>query len=84
MKKDSAISVEKPAEFEDELTALLRKGAQQLLLQAVEAELEVFLERYRQVIRFLRPQGSGAKWPSSSNPFGRGCQGSIPTNHQSP
>lgn len=49
MKKDSAISVEKPAEFEDELTALLRKGAQQLLLQAVEAELEVFLEQYRQL-----------------------------------
>jgi hypothetical protein len=44
MKKDSAVSVEKPAEFEDELTALLRKGAHQLLLQAVEAELEVFLE----------------------------------------
>ena len=45
MKKDSAVSVEKPAEFKDELTALLRKGAQQLLLQAVEAELEVFLDR---------------------------------------
>jgi putative transposase len=46
MKKNSAVSVEKPAEFEDELTALLRKGAQQLLLQAVEAELEVFLEEF--------------------------------------
>ena len=49
MKKDSAVSVEKPAEFEDELTALLRKGAQQLLLQAVEAELEAFLEQYEQL-----------------------------------
>lgn len=49
MRKDSVISIEKPAEFEDELTVLLRKGARQLLLQAVEAELEVFLERYKQV-----------------------------------
>jgi hypothetical protein len=39
MRKNSAVSVEKPGEFQDELTALLRRGAQQLLLQAVETEL---------------------------------------------
>jgi len=49
MRKSTGISPEKPAEFEDELTELLRKGARQLLLQAVEAELEVFLENYRQL-----------------------------------
>ena len=49
MKKDSAVSVKKPGEFQDELTALLRKGAQQLLLQAVETELEVFLENHKQL-----------------------------------
>ncbi len=45
MGKNSVIPFEKPVEFEDELTALLGKGAHQLLLQAVEAELEVFLDR---------------------------------------
>ena len=49
MKENTLLSLQKPAEFEDELTALLRRGAQQLLLQAVEAELEVFLENYRQL-----------------------------------
>jgi len=49
MKENTLLSFQKPAEFEDELTALLRRGAQQLLLQAVEAELEVFLENYRQL-----------------------------------
>jgi len=49
MRKNSAVSVEKPGEFQDELTALLRRGAQQLLLQAVETELEMFLEDNKQL-----------------------------------
>ena len=49
MKKDTGISLEKPGGLEGELTELLRRGAQRLLLQAVEAELEVFLEEYRQL-----------------------------------
>ena len=47
MEKNSPVAHESPAEFEDQLTALLREGARQLLLQAVEAELEAFLENYR-------------------------------------
>ena len=49
MEKDTVVSFRKPAEFEDELTALLRVGAQTLLLQAVEAELEFFLEQYKEL-----------------------------------
>ena len=49
MEKDTVVSFRKQAEFEDELTALLRVGAQKLLLQAVEAELEFFLEQYKKL-----------------------------------
>ena len=37
------------ADAQDPLSELLRRGARQLLQQAVEAELESFLERYRDV-----------------------------------
>jgi len=53
MKENSPVADESPAEFEDQLTALLREGARQLLLQAVEAELEVFLERYKDLVDLL-------------------------------
>jgi len=53
MKKNRPVTHESPAEFEDQLTALLRQGARQLLLQAVEAELEAFLEHYRDLVDLL-------------------------------
>ena len=52
MKKNRPVAHESPAEFEDQLTALLGEGARQLLLQAVEAELEAFLENYRGLLDF--------------------------------
>ncbi len=53
MKKNRPVAHESPAEFEDQLTALLREVARQLLLQAVEAELEAFLEHYRDLVDLL-------------------------------
>jgi len=53
MKKNRPVAHESPAEFEDQLTALLREGARRLLLQAVEAELEAFLEHYRDPVDLL-------------------------------
>ena len=46
MGKDTVVSFSKPAEYADELTELLRLGARQLLMQAVEVELEQFLAQY--------------------------------------
>ncbi len=46
MTKDTVVTFKKPAEFEDELTELLRRGARHLLMQAVEVELEQFLAKY--------------------------------------
>ena len=43
MKEDTVIRFRKPEPVRDALTELLRKGAQRLLKQAVEAELEEFL-----------------------------------------
>jgi len=48
MAEGNAVDVEAP-EAEDLLTALLRQGAQKLILQAVEAELAEFIERYSAV-----------------------------------
>ncbi|RLA91767.1 MAG: hypothetical protein DRG69_09750 [Deltaproteobacteria bacterium] len=53
MKGNSPVADESPAKFEDQLTALLKGGARQLLLQAVEAELETFLERYKDLVDLL-------------------------------
>ena len=63
MEKNSPVAHESPAEFEDQLTALLREGARQLLLQAVEAELEAFLENYRGLLDF---QGRGCLFQPKS------------------
>lgn len=43
MKEDTVIRFRKPEPVRDALTELLREGAQRLLKQAVEAELEEFL-----------------------------------------
>ena len=47
MREHNIVRLEKPAETtQDALTALLKQGAQALLKEAVEAELQVLLERY--------------------------------------
>ncbi|MGQ0658453.1 MAG: IS256 family transposase [Chromatiales bacterium] len=45
MSNDTVVQFRKPGEIVDALTELLREGAQQLIAQAVEAELQEFLER---------------------------------------
>ena len=47
MSKDTTKASTGPESFEDALTALLREGAQKLLMQAVEEELEAFLEEHK-------------------------------------
>lgn len=44
MNKDNVICLKQPGEFEDQLTQILRQGAQALIAQAVEAEFATFLE----------------------------------------
>lgn len=46
MKEDNVIKLVQPGEFKDQLTEILRQGAQTLVLQAVEAEFSAFLESY--------------------------------------
>lgn len=47
MKKDNVISLEKPAENPDILTEMLKAGATELLVNAVQAELQEYLSLYR-------------------------------------
>uniref|UniRef100_A0A1S7LK96 Mutator family transposase n=1 Tax=Magnetococcus massalia (strain MO-1) TaxID=451514 RepID=A0A1S7LK96_MAGMO len=47
MNNDKIVGLKKPEEFEDELTALLPGGARQLLAEAIEAEVEDFLEAFQ-------------------------------------
>ena len=54
MSNDNVIQINSPAR--DALTELLQRGAQELLAQAVEAELDVFLEQYKA----LRVEGKNA------------------------
>lgn len=49
MKKDNVISLEKPAEDRDILTEMLQAGAQELLIQAVQAEMHESLLLYQGV-----------------------------------
>ena len=61
MKKDTVVQLKKPeVSVEDPLTEVLRRGARQLLIQALEAEVELFLQTHgdirndagkRQVVR---------------------------------
>ena len=46
MKKDTVVSLKKPAEESDPLSSLLREGARALLHEAVEAELATYLSGY--------------------------------------
>ena len=46
MKEDSVVSIEEPTTNKDVLTEVLREGAQKLLAEAVQAELEELLEEY--------------------------------------
>ena len=47
MMQDNLIELKKPeAEFQDPLTEILRKGARQLLAQALEAEVALFMEQF--------------------------------------
>ena len=48
MKKDSVVSIEEPTTVKDALTGVLREGAQKLLAEAVQAELEELLEAYQE------------------------------------
>ena len=43
MKEDSVVSIEEPTTNKDVLTEVLREGAQKLLAEAVQAELEELL-----------------------------------------
>ena len=42
MEKDNVIELVQPGEFKDQLTEVLRQGAQALVLQAVEAARNVY------------------------------------------
>ena len=46
MKKDTVISIDEPGTTRDALTEVLREGAQKLIAEAVQAELEELLEQY--------------------------------------
>jgi hypothetical protein len=46
MRKDTVLQFEVPGEFKDQLTEILRQGAQRLILEAVEAEFTTFLESH--------------------------------------
>ncbi len=47
MKKDNVISLEKPAENSDILTEMLQAGAKELLIKAVQAEMQEYLLLYQ-------------------------------------
>ena len=50
MSNDNVIDLKNPEPFvEDPLTALLRKGARKLLAEALEAEIEIFLNQYKEL-----------------------------------
>ncbi len=61
MKKDPVIGLKKPeVQAEDPLTEVLRRGARQLLVQALEAEIDTFLTAHahsrRSIGRTCAPQ----------------------------
>lgn len=54
MNNDNLIEFKTPVTtkiFTNALTALIRQGAQQIIAQAVEAELQTFLEQYQVVLQ---------------------------------
>ena len=46
MKKDTVVSIDEPETTRDALTEVLREGAQKLIAEAVQVELEELLEQY--------------------------------------
>ena len=48
MTKDNLIALKKP-EFDDPITDILRQGARQLLTAALEAEIDIFLQQYKDI-----------------------------------
>ena len=50
MSNNNVIDLKNPEPFvDDPLTAILREGAQKLLAQALETEIEIFLNQYKQI-----------------------------------
>lgn len=50
MSKNNVVALKKPDTFiDDPLTDLLRRGARQLIAQALETEIEIFLNHYREL-----------------------------------
>lgn len=50
MSNNNVIDLKNPEPFvDDPLTAILRKGAQKLLAQALETEIEIFLNQYKEI-----------------------------------
>jgi putative transposase len=50
MRKNNVVALKKPDTFiDDPLTDLLRRGARQLIAQALETEIEIFLNHYREL-----------------------------------
>ena len=47
MKKDTVVSIDQPETTRDALTEVLREGAQKLIAEAVQSELEELLEAVR-------------------------------------
>ena len=48
MKDDNVISMEKPeGNFHDHLTEILRQGCTRILKEALEVEIEAFIEHYK-------------------------------------
>ena len=48
MAKDNVIDLKKPEQFNDDpITEILQQGARQLLATALEAEIEIFLNQFR-------------------------------------
>lgn len=51
MRKNSAMELKKPEEpFKDALTEVLRQGARKMLMAALEAEVEAFLQQHQHVV----------------------------------
>ncbi len=48
MKKDNVVEIKKPETFiDDPISDILRQGARNLLAQALEAEIEIFINQYK-------------------------------------
>ena len=50
MSKDNVIDLKKPESFvDDPITDILRQGARKLLAQALETEVEIFINNYKEL-----------------------------------